>query len=194
MVILCLSLFSPFCVRAETKESENLSLALQNIYMEEDTVKVKMRNTAAAADQVTMKAYIYKQVNQEQVGETAGEEMEITGDSTFEIQIPLKGEILGAGDYTLHVELVTQKETWIWEKDFSIEEKGESGESSDVLMENETPKEKTKTDSAVGKTVFIILAVPVMAAALVICLVLIRKNRKKKEDLLKSIKDSIKDM
>lgn len=71
-------------------------------------------------NQLEVKANVTAKGETEQLYKKNAKEMQMAPNSNFNYTIPLEGETLEAGEYTMNMEATSMGETWKWTKDFTV--------------------------------------------------------------------------
>lgn len=121
-------------------------------------------------NQMTVRATVTKKGSSAVLYESSSEGLQMAPNSNFNYTIPLNGEKLKGGEYTLTLTAASMGEEWTWTKDFSID-----GEKAKAL---------NKTDVSIKQTDYTWLYVVIGAGLLLLVIILwilIMKKRKRKQ-------------
>ncbi|OJG70048.1 hypothetical protein RV11_GL001760 [Enterococcus phoeniculicola] len=197
----------------EAKKDDKQSLAIENKYAyvvaivlkEEDTpVKSELklidveptqnnaRNTISATIQNTKPKYMNKLIvkakvmekgKKEVMYEATTEEMQMAPNTSFAYPIPLKGEELKPGKYTLDLVAESKGENWHFTKDFEIEK-----EVADKLNETDVTIKKREPDYT---WLYIGIGAAILLVVILIIIYIIRKKLKAKEEELENLRNEM---
>lgn len=119
-------------------------------------------------NKMSVRAKIMKKGSREVLYQSDKNEMQMAPNSHFRFPIPLNGQKLKAGTYTLDMTAQSMNEIWHWTKDFTID--------ADIA------KDLNEKDVTIGKDytwMYVILGIGLLIIALGILLLFIRKKRKR---------------
>ncbi len=184
----------------EDEEEQSSGMSIQNKYayvvgivlqMNEDAVdpelilndvfagQVNARNVINANIQNIMPMYmndmsvearITKKGQGDTLYELEAENMQMAPNSNFDLPIPLNGEKMEAGEYTLYMTVESMDETWVWERDFTItNEEAEAFNETDVSIPEDT------------SYLYIIIGALLLILAIIIFFIILSRRKAKKE-------------
>lgn len=174
----------------ENEETVTPSLILTDISANQNNadnvITTNIQNIEAAfVSQGTIDAYVCKKGSSEILYESHNESIQIAPNSNFDYLIASNGQKLESGEYTIRLEINSENNHWIWEKDFTIDkETVESLEDSNTMIQTVSGNSSNYIIIAVMAAVLCVTAIGVIVG--------MRRKQKKEEALLEAMKSLIK--
>ncbi len=123
-------------------------------------------------NQMTVEAKVTKKGNSTILYESSNEGLQMAPNSNFNYPIPLNGEKLKGGEYTLTMTAASMGEVWTWTRDFTIErDKALALNKSDVSIK--------QTDYT---WLYVAIGIELLLLVIVLWILILKKNKRKKSD------------
>lgn len=143
-----------------------------------NVISANLQNTKAKyLNQLSVDAKITKKGENKTLYSVKKEQMQMAPNSNFNLPIPLNGDALKSGKYTLKIKADSQGDTWNFTRDFNI-----SAEEAKKLNEQDVSIEKDNT------WLYVLIGVILLAALLILFYLIMRKRKKEKERLERELK------
>lgn len=143
-----------------------------------NVISANLQNTKAKyLNQLSVDAKITKKGENKTLYSVKKEQMQMAPNSNFNLPVPLNGEELKSGEYTLKIKADSQGDTWNFTRDFSI-----SAEEAKKLNEQDVSIEKDNT------WLYLLIGFILLALLFVLFYLIMRKRKKEKEKLERELK------
>ena len=144
-----------------------------------NVISANLQNTEAKyLNQVSVDAKITKKDDTNTLYSIKKEKMQMAPNSNFNFPIPLNGEALKSGKYTLKMKVVSQGDTWNFTRDFTI-----SAEEAKKLNEQDVSIVKSNL------WIYILIGLILFVLLFIVFYFIMKKRKKEKERLERELKE-----